>query len=338
MIRKYLPLVLCAGIIVCWQWLLPVALPFLLGASIAFLAEPLTARLSRRLPRGASAGIAVTAVLIGLLTLIVLALSVLVRQLTALAGQVPAQISPAQGSLLSLKETLLSLSARAPKSLRSPLKQGLEGFFSDGGSFVEGALRKLPDAAVEVVALLTDSFLALGTGCIAAYMLASRLPRVRELVTAPPEGSLWARLLPRVKRVKSALFCWLKAQGKLSAVCFSILLAGFLLLGIPWAPLWALLIALVDAVPLLGTGTVLVPWALFSFLQHRTAQGLGLLGIYVTAALTRSILEPRLVGTPLGLDPLISLAAIYAGYLFCGFGGIILAPIRCVAVKEAVVS
>ena len=120
MVRKYLPLALCVVAVLCWQWLLPVALPFLLGASVAFLAEPLTARLSRPLPRGAAAGISVTVVLAALLALIVLLLSFLVRQLTMLAGQVPALMNAAQDTLLELKATLLSLSQRAPKSLRSP--------------------------------------------------------------------------------------------------------------------------------------------------------------------------------------------------------------------------
>ena len=160
--------------------------------------------------------------------------------------------------------------------------------------------------------------------------------RLRTRLQSPPEGSWLARVLPRLRRIRHALWCWLKAQGKLSCISFLILLAGLLLLGIPWAPLWAFLIALVDAVPLLGTGTVLIPWALVSLLQARPVEALGLFAIYLTAALTRSVMEPRLVGKQLGLDPLITLGAIYAGYRFWGFGGILLAPILCVVVKEAV--
>ena len=108
-----------------------------------------------------------------------------------------------------------------------------------------------------------------------------------------------------------------------------------MLLRVQNALLWAFLTALVDAVPLLGTGTILIPWALFSLLQGKNWLGLGLLGLYAIAALTRSAMEPRLVGRQLGLDPLLTLIALYGGYRFWGFGGMLAAPLICVVVKEA---
>ena len=99
--------------------------------------------------------------------------------------------------------------------------------------------------------------------------------------------------------------------------------------------LWAFLTALVDAVPLLGTGTILIPWAIFSLLQGKNWLGLGLWGLYIIAALTRSAMEPRLVGRQLGLDPLLTLIALYGGYRFWGFGGMLAAPLICVVAKEA---
>ena len=96
----------------------------------------------------------------------------------------------------------------------------------------------------------------------------------------------------------------------------------------------ALLTAVVDAVPLLGTGTVLVPWALVSFLSGEPVRAVGLLGGYVTALLTRSALEPKLLGRQLGLDPLAALVALYIGFRLWGFGGMILAPILTVTARE----
>ena len=92
--------------------------------------------------------------------------------------------------------------------------------------------------------------------------------------------------------------------------------------------------ALVDAFPILGTGTVLVPWSLFSFLQGDYVLAFGLLILYGTTALTRSVLEPRLLGRQLGLDPLITLMALYAGYRLWGIGGMLLAPILAVAATQ----
>ena len=115
---------------------------------------------------------------------------------------------------------------------------------------------------------------------------------------------------------------------------FVALTLGFMVLRIPHAPLLGALIALVDALPMLGTGTVLVPWGILAMLQGDTALGFGLIAMYVFTALTRSVLEPRMLGRQLGLNPLITLAALYVGYQLWGILGMILAPVLTITAME----
>ena len=89
-----------------------------------------------------------------------------------------------------------------------------------------------------------------------------------------------------------------------------------------------------DAVPLLGTGTVLIPWSLVCLLQRNHVRSVGLLLLYGVTALTRSALEPKLVGKQLGLDPLLTLAALYTGYRLWGIGGMILSPLIAVTAVQ----
>jgi predicted PurR-regulated permease PerM len=109
-----------------------------------------------------------------------------------------------------------------------------------------------------------------------------------------------------------------------------------LVLGIRYALLWGILVALVDALPVLGTGAVLIPWSLISFLESNSPRALGLLGLYAIVALTRSVLEPRLVGKQLGLDPLLTLACLYAGFQLWEVAGMIFAPLLAVAIRQFV--
>ena len=104
----------------------------------------------------------------------------------------------------------------------------------------------------------------------------------------------------------------------------------------PYAVFWALGVSLVDAFPVLGTGTVLLPWSLVCLLQGDSPRAIGILGIYIAASLIRSALEPKLVGRHLGLDPLITLMALYAGYKLWGIGGMILAPMLAVTATQIV--
>ena len=140
--------------------------------------------------------------------------------------------------------------------------------------------------------------------------------------------------LDSLKSLKSVLLGWLKAQLKLSGVTFGILCVSFLLMRIPYGLLWAFLIALVDAFPILGTGAALVPWSLLAFAQGNTLRAFGLLGAYGTVTVTRTVLEPRLVGRQLGLDPLVTLVCLYAGFRLWGILGMVLAPMLAVTLVQ----
>lgn len=321
--------------ILLWRYGLPVALPFLLGALVALAAEPLVALLSKKTGRGVASAIGVSVTLAGLLTLLALLTSLLMHQLTGLTGSAGQVVSAVRAGLGTLQDTLNDLTYKAPKDIQPLLHRTVEGVFSDGGAVLDSVLERLPAAAGAVLGYVASSFLAVGTGCLAAYMISARLPRLRQALHALPPESPAGKVLPRLRRVRHALWGWLKAQGSLCLICFGILLVGFWLLGIDQALLWAAVIALVDAVPLLGTGTVLIPWAVVCLLQGQQLRALGLLAIYAVALLSRSALEPRLVGKNLGLDPLITLVSLYAGYRFWGFGGMLVSPLLCVIVKEA---
>ena len=98
------------------------------------------------------------------------------------------------------------------------------------------------------------------------------------------------------------------------------------ILGVDYPLLFGLIVALVDALPVFGTGTILIPWSLTQFLQNDLRRGIGLLVLYGVAALSRQALEPRLVGKQVGLHPLLTLLALYTGFRAAGVAGMIPLP------------
>ena len=121
---------------------------------------------------------------------------------------------------------------------------------------------------------------------------------------------------------------------KLMIVSALVLTVGFLILRVDYPLLFGLIIALIDALPALGTGLILIPWALFMYLQGNSFLGTGLLLLYGAAALLRTALEPRLLGKQMGLDPLLTLLALYGGYRLLGIPGMILFPIGAMMLKQ----
>lgn len=333
------PLTVIAAIFALWlgvKYLFPVAFPFLLGAGLAAAAEPLVKPVSRRLPRGAAAGIGVTLTLVGMLAILSLVGAIAVRELGGLAKAVPNLGDTAQQGIVLLEDWFVGLSERAPDGIRPVLQKTVLDFFDDGTVLLNQITERLPAVITSALSRVGSGVLGLGTGVISAFLISARLPKLKDMADRHLPKSWQERYLPALRRVRKALGGWLRAQIKLSGVTWGIVTVGFLVLRIPYAPAWALLIALVDAVPILGTGTLLVPWAMICLLQRESLRAIGLLCIYGVAAMTRTVLEPRLVGHQLGIDPLVTLVCLYAGYRFWGILGLLLTPILASAVKSLV--
>ena len=336
-LQKFLPV---AGVVLAiWlvlRYLLPLTTPFLLGAILALLAEPLVRVFQRRLhlSRGLSSGIGVSITLLLTVLIVITACAFLLRELGELAGVLPDLEDTAANGIASLEGYFLSLAANTPDNVSTLLTRGVENLFSGSSRVLDQISSRLLDLASNILKGLPDSALGLGTWILASFMTSVRLPQIKAFLKNQLPGRWRETYLPALQQLRHTLSGWLIAQLKLAGITFTILTLGFLVLQIPYAPLWAALISLADALPVLGTGTILVPWSLVCFLQGDTLQAVGLLGIYATAALMRSILEPKLIGKQLGLDPLITLMALYAGYHLWGIFGMLLAPLLAVILTQ----
>jgi len=319
------------------RYLFPIALPFLLGWLLALAAEPgvrfATSRL--KLPRWAATGFSVSLTLVLLVTLVGVLGAAAVKELGVLAGRLPDLQTTADKAVQHLRSFLESAATRTPEGVRPLVDRSVDRLFSSGSVLVEQATVRLPGAISAFLGRLPDSALSIGTGILSGFMLSARLPKLKTAAREKLPEQLFTQVLPAFKRSKAALLGWLKAQCKLSAITWAIVTVGLLLLRVPYGPLWAVAVALVDAVPLLGTGTVLLPWALVCLLQRAHYRSVGLLCIYAAAVLTRTVLEPRLVGRQLGLDPLLTLLFLYLGYRFWGILGMLLAPMLAAALFAA---
>lgn len=318
------------------QYLLPIALPFLLGTGLALLAEPLTRLLHNRinLPRALAAGVGVSVTFLFCLMLLLLLGALLLRELAALAQVLPNLEQTARSGMGLLSGWLLDRISQLPPGIQTILARNITGIFSGGSAMLDDLVKYLLGLTKALLSHVPQSALTLGTAIISSYMISCRLPNLK--LRFAQYFSRSTPFLEGFRRVRKAIGGWFLAQLKLCGVTWGLLTLGFLVLGIRYALLWGILVALVDALPVLGTGAVLIPWSLISFLESNNARALGLLGLYAIVALTRSVLEPRLVGKQLGLDPLLTLACLYAGFRLWGVAGMIFAPLLAVAIRQFV--
>ncbi len=315
---------------------LPGALPFLLALALAFLLEWPVRLLTERLnmPRGWAAGLVVSIFTLLLLGSLCLLVRRLWYELNLLTGHLPALwdwLRPLQNrgeALLYRLSVALSPAARQTldAALHSALAQ-LQAFFSTLSgkllSWMAGSLSALP-----VLILFLFTFL------LATYFfLAGRPGLLAWGKTRLPE-----RWLQRWEYAATQLKCawggWLRAQGILMGVTFFLLAVGFLLMRVQAAILLAAGVALLDALPLFGTGTVLFPWAVVLALSGNLRRCIALLALYIVTWFLRSLLEPKLIADRAGLHPLVALFAMYMGFSLFGIVGMLLAPLVAVALGQ----
>lgn len=316
------------------RYLLPLLVPFGCGLLLALAAEPAVKAGTKilKLPRWAASGLGVTFTLTFLTVLVGILGAALVRELGVLAGKLPEVAETARQSVDTLHNFLENAASHAPAGVRNLAERSVDRLFSP--VVVEQVSGRVPGVITGFLGKIPKGFLTVGTGILSGFLISVRLPRLKKALRQHLPGQV--RILSALKQIRAALSGWMKAQLKLMAITFAILLAGFLLLRIPNAVLWAVIVAVVDAVPILGTGTVLVPWALVSLLQGRQLLTIGLLVIYGCTFITRTALEPKFVGKGLNMDPLLTLLFLYIGFQFWGILGLIFTPIVASALLSAI--
>ena len=127
---------------------------------------------------------------------------------------------------------------------------------------------------------------------------------------------------------------FVKAYITLILITFTELSIGFLILRIPNPILIAGIVAVVDILPILGTGAVLLPWAIIAFIFGNNTMAIGILILYIVVTIVRQTLEPKVVGQQIGLHPVVTLSCIFAGAQMLGVVGLLLLPITVTIIKK----
>lgn len=327
-----------AGIWLFVACLLPLTLPFLVAFLLAVITEPPALFLMEkaRLPRWAAGAVCTLGVYLLLFGGVFLLSRYLLSAVSDLTARLPELLQQIGPMLDYLRQSLLALTRRLPDGLGAGLSTAVENFFRSGS----GLLQRLPETVFALVTKLAGKLPGLAlfavTTVVASFMTAAQLPLLRRWLSRVLPKLWRQRVTAFWTRIKSAGTGWLKAQGKLMGLAFLLTLLGLMLLGVKRPLLTAFGIAVVDALPVFGSGVVLIPWAVGCFLGGNTVRGVAFLLLYGTVAITRATLEPRLVGRQMGLPPILTLASIYIGGKLCGIGGMILFPVAAAILAQFV--
>ena len=311
--------------------LLPVLLPFLLGYLISRLAGRFRSRKWNDTVAGIF-GVSVVFVLISVLLWLILRFLLAEGQI--LAKKLPSLLEELSPTLDLLYSKLIAVAERLPEGLSAPMAQWVERLFTGGSVFLGSVSEWLLSGAAGLLTRIPNLILFILTTLLSAYFFAIDPRGISSFFRKHMPQSRMGKISALLHRLKGAVGGYAKSQLYLSAVTFGLCALGLLLLRIPRAFVWAIPIAVIDALPVFGTGIILIPWGLLSFLRGYTRLGIGLLLLYGVVSIMRTILEPRFLGKQMGLHPLLTLLSLYGGFRLFGVAGMILLPIGVMMLKQ----
>lgn len=162
---------------------------------------------------------------------------------------------------------------------------------------------------------------------IALFLISLELPKLKRKLESHLKEHTRQKVFLVGSQLNKAGIGFLKAQLILSLVTFTMAMAGLSILGVKYTGLLSLLIVVVDILPILGTGSVLVPWAVIAILQDNHFLGIGLIILFLVITVVRRVIEPKIYSSSLGISPLASLISMYIGLKLLGIVGIFIGPI-----------
>lgn len=202
--------------------------------------------------------------------------------------------------------------------------------------FLDGAREKiLPgalDGSWQILKGAGSFFAGLLVMGVAAILLAADYEKIRKMGKRFP---LYEKAMGTLRGILSSVGMYLRAQCMIMGVVMLICMAGIWLSGRAASPVSiGILVGLLDALPVFGTGTVFLPWVAVCIFRGNYGSAVILAATYALCMLARELLEPKLIGTRLGILPVVILASVYAGVKIYGAGGILLGPLSVLFIKE----
>lgn len=304
-------------------------LPFILGFAFAAVARPILNFLNKklRLPKGLSA-ILVMIIIIGVLGSIVgFVIYEIISEIRNLYYQFPTIYQNFCLDIESFKNTFNGIFGSLPVNIQETISALFSEISDNMTEFINEKSVPFVASAGTIAKALPRVLIACIVFLLSTFFMMCDFEFVSRNIGKVFKGFSNEKLEKLKAEVKNYLGGYVKAQGILMSITFFIMLISFNILSVSYGLLIALAVAFLDALPFFGSGAVLWPWTIISFITGNVHLGVGLLITYVVIILTRQFIEPKIVSKNIGMHPLLTLISMYVGYKTLSIGGMILGPV-----------
>lgn len=303
--------------------------PFVAGWIISMMAHPVIEYLEKKvkLPKKFGSAILIAAVITGIIVVLYFAVRGIALQVIGFIQDAPdiRHEIMRQGMIFQKKiEQFLSI---LPPSFGKQFDQ----WSGSIGDLFKKAASSAGDYGVAraggVVKGVTSGLLGLVVMLFAAYMFSLEREKLIAWYEKCIPGFVKHKINVFMKNSVGVLVSYCLAQLKIMIVIIAILWIGFFIAGIGHSFIYSVLVGIVDIFPILGTGTVIIPWAIFKLITGDIKTAVILLIIYAICLVLKQVLQPKMMGDSMGISALTTIFLIYVGLKFGGLGGMLLALI-----------
>lgn len=308
--------------------------PFVIAFILASFMEPFIKLLveKAKAPRKLAAAIALLLVLSTVGSLVVIVISKIVYEIKSIIQLPPEYYTQTYNNITAMFDRIFMIytGLGLPVQVTNNIEEMVANLTSSWGKIFYNFLSELLMTTVSIPQILIFVIITI----LSTFFMTSD----RHMIIAFFSHQLPESWMNKIRSIESdmfsALFGYLKAQLIMLTITFTVLVTGFIWIGVSHPFLFAVFISLLDALPIIGTGSILVPWSIYNFFTGDIQVGFYFLILYGICLAVRQMIEPKIVGQQIGLYPLVTLIAMYAGLNLLGFAGLILGPITVLLLKN----
>ena len=311
-------------------------MPFVVGWILSSIATPVVNWLERRFSVVKKLGTALVVVLViaAIVAVLYFAVSYAVKEVVAFIRDLPENYERIEGGLRQIGGTFSGMSANLPEGVQNAWNTAFNNLDQYIGELIAGISEPTMEAAGSFAMRLPSVLIAFIMVLLSAYFFTVQRDEVLNWCRKVAPPAVAKRMAMVMDNLRYAVGGYFKAQFKIMGVVFLILLVGFGLLKVRYYALVAFLVAFLDFLPFFGTGTALIPWAVYEVFTGQYKMVLFLLALYAITQICHRALEPKMVADSVGLNPLLTLVFLYIGYKVSSVIGMILAvPLGMVVIN-----
>ena len=313
-----------------WKYVVP----FIIAYFLASLIEPVVKFVEKKIkiPRKIGTIFSILFILGLISSILAFLISRLIKEIHNVYLSIEINMGTIEEFFVRIIDQINGFYIQLPDQVTDIINQGIKNITNN----LQAILRPIADLAqipIQIALYLPQILIFLIVTILATYFMSSDKNTIIKFLNFLIPTTWFNKSKDITINVFSAFFGWLRAQLILTSITFTELLIGMLILNVNNALLLALLIALVDVLPVLGAGTVLIPWAIMNLILGNTKLGLSLALLYVIILFVRQLIEPKILGKQIGVHPLFTLAGMYIGLKIWGVAGMFIGPLSIVALK-----